>query len=41
MKWENKKEDFLIVQPVISLVIECISGRGVRTAGRGYMDKKL
>ena len=40
MKWENKKEDFLIVQPVISLVIKCISGRGVRTAGRGYMDKK-
>ena len=27
-----------LVQPVISLVIKGISGRGVRRAGRGYMD---
>ena len=28
-----------LVQPVISSVVEGISGRGVRRAGRGYMDK--
>ena len=30
----------LLVQPVISLVVKCISGIGVRSAGRGYIDKK-
>ena len=29
-----------LVQPVISSVVKVISGRGVRRAGRGYMDKK-
>ena len=28
-----------LVQPVISSVVKGISGRGVRRAGRGYMDK--
>ena len=28
-----------IVQPVISLVVKGISGRGVRRSGRGYMNK--
>ena len=28
-----------LVQPVIFLVVKGISGRGIRWAGRGYMDK--
>ena len=28
-----------LVQPVISSVVKGKSGRGVRRAGRGYMDK--
>ena len=28
-----------LVQPVISLVVKGISGRGIRRADRGYMDK--
>ena len=28
-----------VVQPIISLEIKGISGRGVRRAGRGYMDR--
>ena len=45
----NQKDEFLgallaplatsLVQPVISSVIEGINGRGVRRAGRRYMDK--
>ena len=31
----------LLVQPVISLVVLGISGKGFRRAGRGYMDKKF
>ena len=44
---KNKKADFLellaalLVQKVISLIIEGISGRGVRRARRGYMDKNF
>ena len=30
-----------LVQPVISSVVKGTSGRGVRRAGRGYMDKKF
>ena len=30
-----------LVQPVISSVVKGISGRGVRRAGRGYIDKKF
>ena len=30
-----------IVQLLISSVVRGISGRGVRRAGRGYMDKKI
>ena len=30
-----------LVQPVISSVVKGISGRGVRRAGRGYMDKNV
>ena len=30
-----------LVQPVIYSVVKGISGRGVRRAGRGYMDKKF
>ena len=30
-----------LVQPVISSVVKVISRRGVRRAGRGYMDKKF
>ena len=30
-----------LVQPVISSVVKGISGRGVRRAGRGYMDKSF
>ena len=30
-----------IVQPVISSVVKGISGRGVRRAGRGDMNKKI
>ena len=30
-----------IVQPVISSVAKGIRGRGVRRAGRGYMNKKF
>ena len=29
----------LLVQPVISSVVKCISGQGVRRAGRGYIGK--
>ena len=29
------------VQPVVSSVVKCISGRGIRRAGRGYMDKNF
>ena len=28
-----------LIQPMISSVVKRISGRGVRRAGRGYMDK--
>ena len=44
---KNKKADFLellaalLVQKVISLIIEGISGREVRRARRGYMDKNF
>ena len=44
---KNKNADFLellaalLVQKVISLIIEGISGRGVRRARRGYMDKNF
>ena len=31
----------LLVEPVISSVVKCISGRGFRRAGRGYMVKKF
>ena len=30
-----------LVQPVISLVVKGISGRGVRRAERGYMDENF
>ena len=30
-----------LVQPVISSVLKSISGRGVRRAGRRYMEKKI
>ena len=30
-----------LVQPVVSSVVKDISGRGVRRAGRGYMDKNF
>ena len=30
-----------LVQPVISSVLKGRSGRGVRRAGRGYMDKDV
>ena len=30
-----------LVQPVISSLVKGISRRGVRTAGRGYMDKNF
>ena len=30
-----------LVQPVISSVVKCINGRGVRRAGRRYMDKNF
>ena len=30
-----------LVQPVISSVVKVISGKGVRRAGRGYMNKKI
>ena len=30
-----------LVQPVISSVVKDISGRGVRTAGRGYIDENF
>ena len=30
-----------LVQPVISLVVKSISGRGVRRAGKGYMNKNF
>ena len=30
-----------LVQPVISSVVKGITGRGVRTAGKGYIDKKF
>ena len=51
VKLETKKQESLfpgallaplaasIVEPVISLVVKGISGRGVRRAGRGYMNK--
>ena len=31
----------LLVEPVILSVVKCISGRGVRRAGRGYMAKNF
>ena len=31
----------LLVHPVTSSVVECIRGRGVRRARRGYMVKKF
>ena len=31
----------LLVQPVVFAVVKGISGRGVRRAGRGYIDKKF
>ena len=51
-RWNQKQEGgFLgallaplvasLVQPVISSVVKGISGRGVRTAGRGYMNKSF
>ena len=30
-----------LVQPVISSVVKGISGRGVKRAGRGYMDENF
>ena len=30
-----------LVRPVISSVVKGISGRGVKRAGRGYMDEKF
>ena len=42
---KNQERRFLgpltvsLVQPLISSVVKGISGRGVRRAGRGYMDK--
>ena len=30
-----------LVQPVISSVVKGISGRGIRRAGRGYMNKNF
>ena len=30
-----------LVQPVISSVVKGITGRGVRRAGKGYIDKKF
>ena len=48
MKQKNKKMNFLVaplaaslVQPVISSVVKGISGRGVKRAGRGYMDENF
>ena len=47
MKQKNKKGGFLgallasIVQPVISSVVKSISGRRLRRAGRGYMNKNF
>ena len=43
VKHEIKKQEggYLgasLVQPVISSVVKCISGSGVRRAGRGYTD---
>ena len=48
---KNKKPGFfqdllaplasLLVQPVISSVVKGIRGKGVRKAGRVYMDKKF
>ena len=51
MKWKKQEGRFppallaplaaSLVQPVISLVLKGISGRGVRRAGREYMDKNF
>ena len=30
-----------LVQPVISSVVKGVNGRGVRRAGRGYIDQKF
>ena len=30
-----------LVQPIISSIVKGINGRGVRRAGRGYMDKSF
>ena len=30
-----------LVQPIIYSVVKGISGRGIRRAGRGYIDKKF
>ena len=48
---KSKKTDFLelflaslaplLVRPVISSSVKGNSGRGIRRAGRGYMDKKF
>ena len=47
-KIKNKNMDILghilvasIVQPVISLVVKNISGRGVRKAGKAYMNESF
>ena len=50
--WNKKQEDgFLgallallvasVVEPVISSTVKGISGRGLRRAGRGYMNKRF
>ena len=30
-----------LMQPIISSVVKCISGRGARRVGRGYMNKNV
>ena len=51
MKWKNPEGWFLgsllaglaasLVQPVIFSVVKRISGRGVRRAEKGYMDRNV
>ena len=42
VKYEkNEKQNKTRKQPVISSLVKGISGRGVRGAGRGYMNKKF
>ena len=36
----KKKREVFFLQPVISSVVKGISGRGVRSRRRGYIDKK-